>query len=121
MKLPSPPMIVFWLCMLVAPLIVTAVALSTLPSDTLEIPMQVGFDGHVNRMAPPSDLWALSLCMSFCNGLMALCYCANDFLFAHGLVNGVKKRSTALKVYIICALFLVIVQAACTAFLLSLI
>lgn len=121
MKLPSPPMIVFWLCMLVAPFIVTALALAALPPDTLEIPMQVGFDGHVNRMAPPSDLWTLSLCMSFCNGLMALCYCANDFLFAHGLVNGVKKRSTALKVYTICALFLVIVQAACTAFLLSLV
>lgn len=121
MKLPSPPMIVFWLCMLVAPFVITAVALATLPPDTLEIPMQVGFDGHINRMAPPSDLWILSFTMFFCNGLLALCYCVNDLLFAHGLVNGVKRRSTALKAYAICAVFIIIVQAACTAFLLSLV
>lgn len=120
MRLPSPIMIVFWACMIVIPFVITAVALAMLPPDIVEIPMQVGFDGKVNRTAPPSELWLLSAIMAFCNALMALCYCANDYLFALGLVNGVKKKSSALKVYVICAVFLVIVQAFCTAFLFSL-
>ncbi len=59
--------------MLVAPFIVMAVAPVTLLLNTLEIPVQVGFEGHENRMMPPSDFRALSLCMFLCNGLMAFC------------------------------------------------
>lgn len=121
MKPPSPPMIIFWLLMLAAPFVVTAVALFLLPPNITEIPMQVGFDEQINRMGAPSELWLLSFIMFLCNGLLALCYCANDFLFAHRLVNGVRKRSSALKVYVICAVSLVVIQAGCTAFLLSLI
>lgn len=120
MRLPSPQMILFWICMIAAPFVVTVIALASLPPDISQIPMQVGFDGQVNRMAPPSDLWVLSFVMAGCNGLMALCYCANDLLWKLGLVNGVKRRSTALKVYTLSAVLLVVLQAACTAFLLSL-
>ncbi len=120
MRLPSPLIILFWICMIAAPFAVTAVALACLPPGISEIPMQVGFDGQVHRTAPPSDLWVLSFVMGGCNGLMALCYCANDFLWAHGLVNGVRRRSTALKIYAVLAIFLITLQAACTAFLISL-
>lgn len=120
MRLPSPIMIVFWVCMIIIPFVITAVALAMLPPDIVEIPMQVGFDGSINRTAPPSELWLLSAIMAFCNGLMALCYCANDVLWRCGLVNGAKNKESALKFYVGLAIFIVVLQAGCTMFLISL-
>lgn len=120
MKLPSPIMIAFWACMIIVPFAITAVALAMLPPDIVEIPMQVGFDGSINRTALPSELWLLSAIMAFCNALMALCYCANDALWRCGLVNGVKNKENALRFYVGLAIFIVVLQAGCTMLLISL-
>ncbi|MGI6106252.1 MAG: DUF1648 domain-containing protein [Raoultibacter sp.] len=120
MKLPSPPLILFWLFAIAAPFAVTAIVLYQLPPEVTEIPMQIGFDGEINRTGPPGELWILAIILSLCNFMMALAYCANDFLYASGLVHGVSKNG-ALKVYVVVAMFLVAVHIGCTLSLISLI
>lgn len=82
MRLPSPVMIVFWVCMIIIPFVITAVALAILPPDVVEIPMQVGFDGSINRTAPPSELWALSCACLFAMDLWR-CVIAPMVFFLH--------------------------------------
>lgn len=116
-KPPSLPMAIFWVMAAAAPFVVTAVALMTLPPGTTEIPMHIGFDGSVD-MGSPSDLWLVAGGLAFCNIIFALSYGANDFLYDHGLVHGVSRQE-ALKLYVACAIVLVVVQIAVTALLLS--
>lgn len=69
--------------MLVAPFIVMAVAPVTLLLNTLEIPVQVGFEGHENRMMPPerfSGAFALYVFMQWTNGVL-LMHRANEIVF----------------------------------------
>ena len=103
-------MIAFWIVAIAAPLAFCGLALATLPAGVSEIPMQIGFDGQVNRYGNPSELWLVASLMAGCNVLLALCYIFNDFLYAHGLVHGVSRRG-ALRVYVICAVVLVIIDA----------
>ena len=117
MKAPSLPMAIFWMLAVAAPFVVTAVALAMLPPGTTEIPMHIGFDGGVD-MGSPSDLWLIAGGLAFCNIIFALSYCANDFLYDHGLVSGVSRQG-ALKLYVACAIVLTAAQIAVTALLLS--
>ena len=116
-KAPSFPIAIFWMLAVAAPFVVTTVALTTLPPGTAEIPMYIGFDGSVD-MGSPSDLWLVAGGLAFCNIAFALSYCANDFLYDHGLVHGVSRQG-ALKLYVACAIVLTAVQIAVTALLLS--
>lgn len=103
--------VVFWAIMVVAPLGLTAVTLAGLPVGTEQVPMQVGFDGQVNRWGAPNELWLFAGIMAGCNALLALCYRFNDALFAMGLVHGVKNPRNAKIGYGCVALFIVVVTA----------
>ena len=110
-------MAIFWALTIAAPFSVTATALTLLPPGTTEIPMHIGFDSSVD-MGSPSDLWLVAGGLAFCNIVFALSYGANDFLYDHGLVHGASRQG-ALKLYVACAIVLVVVQIAITALLLS--
>lgn len=116
-KAPSFPIAIFWALAVAAPFVVTAVALAMLPSGTTEIPMHISFDGSVD-MGSPSDLWLVAGGLAFCNIVFALSYCANDFLYDHGLVHGVSRQG-ALKLYVACTIILVVMQISVTTLLLS--
>ena len=65
-----------------------------------------------------TQLWLIAGGLAFCNIICALSYCANDFLYDHGLVHGVSRQG-ALKLYVACAIVLTAAQIAVTALLLS--
>lgn len=112
MAVPRPFIVVFWAVVIAAPFAMCGLALATLPAGVTEIPIQVGFDGQVNRYGDPAELWAAAALMAGCNLLMALCYVFNDFLYDHGFVHGASRKG-ALRVYVICAVVLVVVDAFC--------
>lgn len=113
MRMPTPNMLVFWALAVAAPFVVFAIALSTLPPGTTEVPMHVAFDGSVEM-----GVWFVAAGLALCNALFAASYCANDFLYDHGLVHGVSRKG-ALKVYVAFAAAVVVLQAALLAFMLS--
>lgn len=117
MRMPTPKMLVFWALAVAAPFVVSAIALSTLPPGTTEVPMHVALDGSM-EMGDPSGFWLVAAGLALCNVLFAASYCANDFLYDHGLVHGVSRKG-ALKVYVAFAAAVVVLQAALLAFMLS--
>lgn len=112
-------MVVFWVVAIAAPFITCGLALATLPAGVTEMPMQVGFDGQINRYGSPSELWPVAALMAGCNLLLALCYVFNDFLYDHGFVHGVSRKG-ALLTYVICAVALVAIDAFCNFLLVGL-
>ena len=56
--------------------------------------------------------------LAFCNIVFALSYCANGFLYDHGLAHGVSSQD-ALKVHVARAIVLTMAQIAVIALLLS--
>ncbi len=79
--------------------------------------MHIAFDGSV-EMGDPSGLWIVAAGLALCNAFFAASYCANDFLYDHGLVHGVSRKG-ALKVYVVFAVVMVVLQAALLVFMLS--
>lgn len=110
-------MLIFWALAVAAPFAVSAIALCTLPPGTTEVPMHIAFDGSV-EMGDPSGFWLVAAGLALCNALFAVSYCANDFLYDHGLIHGVNRKG-ALKVYVVFAVATVVLQAALLAFMLS--
>ena len=76
--------------------------------------MHIGFDGGVD-MGSPSDLWLIAGGLAFCNIICALSYCANDFLYDHGLVHNISRKG-ALILYRVLAAFIVIVTVGVLVF-----
>ncbi len=109
---------VFWVAMIAAPLVIVGLALLTLPPGTQEIPMQVGFDGHVNRWAPPEQLWLVGGTLAGANVLIAACYFFSDFLYDHGMVHGISQKNTR-PFLMVCGIALVGITIFCVTFLLS--
>lgn len=108
----------FWAVMVALPLVAVGAGLALLPPGTTEIPMQVGFDGGVNRWGAPAELWLFGGLFALINALDALAYRHIDWLFAHGLVHGVSRKGAP--VFLI--LFTVALNAialGCVGFLLS--
>ncbi len=121
MRIPSIPMIIFWIAAIVAPLAISAVAIGQIP-NVAEIPLHWNAAGNVDRWGTPEEaagtFWFLGGIMSSCNLLMALGYVFNDLLYNRGLVHGVS-RTGALKVYVACALFLVVTTASVALLIIS--
>lgn len=111
--------VVFWALVILAPLALTAVALVGLPAGTEQVPMQVGFDGHVNRWGSPSEWWLVGGILAGVNALLALCFRFNNALWSVGLVHGVKNPRSGRIIYMIVALFIVAVTAWIFWFLMS--
>lgn len=111
--------VIFWVLVILAPLALTAVALVGLPAGTEQVPMQVGFDGRVNRWGSPSEWWLVGGILAGVNALLALCFRFNDALWSVGLVHGVKNPRSGRIIYMIVALFIVAVTAWIFWFLMS--
>ena len=114
MRIPSFPMIVFWIIVIVAPLAVSAAVVGQVPNAG-EIPLHWNAAGEIDRWGTPEEaagtFWFLGGIMAAMNLLMALGYVFNDFLYNRGLVHGVS-RTGALKVYVVCAVILAVLTAA---------
>lgn len=111
--------VVFWILMIGAPALITICAIGALPPGTEQVPMQVGFNGEVNRWGTPSEFWLVGGIMSGVNLLLALSYRFCDALFAMGLVNGVKSPRSARIVLMVTACAMVLVTAWCFWFLMK--
>lgn len=105
--------VLYWVIMIVAPLLMTLVVLITLPENVQQVPMQVGFDGEVNRWGSPSEFWLLGGIMAGCNLLLALCYRFYHVLNAAGLVHGVNNPLTGRIILMVTAGLLVAVTGWC--------
>lgn len=105
--------VAYWIIMIVAPLIITAAVLLTLPEHVQQVPMQVGFDGEVNRWSSPSEFWLLGGIMAGCNLLLALCYRFYHALNAAGLVHGVSNPLAGRIILMVTAGILVAVTGWC--------
>lgn len=103
----------YWALMIAAPLVMTLAVLITLPESVQQVPMQVGFDGEVNRWGSPSEFWLLGGIMAGCNLLLALCYRFYHALNAAGLVHGVSNPLTGRIILIVTACILVLVTGWC--------
>lgn len=114
MRIPSIPMIVFWIVMVAAPLLVCAVVVGQVP-DVEQVPLHWNAAGEIDRWGSPDELtgicWFLGAVMAGSNLLMAVLYVFNDALYNSGLVHGVS-RSGALKLYAVLAVVLVVTTAA---------
>lgn len=109
---------IYWIAIVIAPFLISFLAITFIPAGAEQIPMQVGWDGEVNRWGSPSEMLIVGAIMSGCNLLLALCYLFNDFLYDHGLVHGVSKKG-ALAVYDVVGVVITVTTAWVCWFLLS--
>ena len=105
----------------VVPLIAAGIAFAVAPET---LPMQVGFDGEVNRYGDKIELLLVGGIMFACNVLVCVCYVFADKLDAMGLLNGPgvgeQKVRIARIIMLVCLAFCDVVVIAVYVYLLSL-
>lgn len=88
------PVTLFWIIAIAAPVTTAAIAAMQFPAGT-EIPLHWNSAGEIDRYGSPWTIAAVMVFASICNGLLALCYRFNDFLYDHGFVHGVRSKKSA--------------------------
>lgn len=88
------PAALFWIIAIAAPVTTAAIAAMQFPAGT-EVPLHWNSAGEIDRYGSPWAIAAVMVFASICNGLLALCYRFNDFLYDHGFVHGVRSKKSA--------------------------
>ena len=84
--------VAFWALVIVAPALVSLVAIAQFPPG-VEVPMHWGVSGQVDSWGSPWAMLPASLIMCGANALMGLIYCFSDKLYDMGLVHGVSRKA----------------------------
>lgn len=93
MKPRSIAMVLFWIVVIVAPVLACFFVVAQFPPD-VELPLHWNASGQIDRWGSSLDMLPASLIMSGANGLMGLMYCFSDKLYDMGLVHGVSRKAT---------------------------
>lgn len=118
MKIPSAPMVVFWILAILAPFAICAVGISFIPSDQGPVPLHWNASGEIDRYGSPSEFWIIAPLAASGNALFAVFYLFSDALYDHGLVHGISIR--AVRPFLVGAgVFMVLVTAAIMAWIVS--
>lgn len=83
----------FWAAMIVLPMLISLVAVSCFPQDSV-IPLHWNVQDNVDRWGSPWVMLPLSLIIAGSNALTAAFFKYSDKLYDHGLVHGVSREST---------------------------
>lgn len=108
MKPRSIAKVLFWIAVIVAPVLTCFFVAMQFPPD-VEVPLHWNASGQIDRWGSSLTMIPASLIMSGANALMGLSYCFSDKLYDMGLVHGVSRK--AVRPFLCCvAVVLVVVM-----------
>lgn len=106
-----PSWVLFWVIMVLVPVICMGILMTLLPGDASEVPLHWNAAGQIDRWGTPEEFWILPGIMSVLELVLGISFFKSDYLYSRGLTHGVDRPGVK-KVLVISALLILITDVA---------